>query len=398
MPNHIRRFLVRFALVAVVDVVLVLSLIAAGRLWHVSRAAADALKFSADDRPEQVLRALQLARRWAPAYPAFSNIVDTLYTQAHQQTKPDEMLPSLPERRFTAPIPAVEKALIPADMLVNLIYRKYSERQVEAAGGSDPELRPGPDEEANRPSIALHSTQQTEPSAKALSTPIRAKTSPPPAPQPAYDANAMWGTVRIADAPLYDRNGRKIREIPAGSLVDVKETRNTASGSVLIGSVHSRSGRFADVILKRNDVEIYRGYTLTATSKEKRQLASRRGEILAAISSRRETLEQAASNRNPHQAEYREILRQYKTLSDKAKALKTDYEKTTGNKRMELANELRTLKNEQFTLMPKYQEIKRKKQAWDRDNPNTRQDMANDPQIRQLNRQLEQIDQQLQNA
>jgi len=398
MPNHIRRFLVRFALVAVFDIALVFCLIAAGRLWHVRAATADALKFAADERPEQVLRALQLARHWAPAYPAFSNIVDTLYTQAHQQTKPDEMLPSLPERRFTAPIPAVEKALIPADMLVNLIYRKYSERQVEAAGGSDPELRPGPDEEANRPSIALHSTPQTKLSSEATSTAITAKTSPPSAPQPAYDPDAMWGSVRVADAPLYDRNGRKIREIPAGSLVDVKETRNTASGSVLIGSVHSRSGRFADVILKRNDVELYTGYPLTATSREKRQLASRRGEILAAISSRRETLEQAASNRNPHQAEYREILRQYKAIIDKSKTLKADYEKATGNKRMELANELRTLKNEQFSLMPKYQEIKRKKEDWDRANPGSRQDMANDPQIRQLNRQLEQIDQQLQNA
>jgi len=420
MPKHILRFLVRFVIFAIIDTALVLCLIAGARLWHVRDAVIGARKYAAAEQPSQVIRALRLAYRWAPAYPAFSETVDQLYAQALRQAGTPETTPDRTRRTFTAPIPFAEKALIPADMLINLLYRAYSQGQDKSpasattASAPSAELRPDPDELAARQAIALHTPppagqaqaytrENTRPRPEpppAAGVPPAPETAPPPQPvtTPAYNPNAMWGAVTMQDAPLYDLNGKKTRELPAGSLINVLETRNTPDGEVVLCSVWSRSGNFNDVILRRDHVELYAGYPISAASKEQRVLVSRRAEILAAIKSRQEALAQAASTRNPHQGAYRDVLRQHKAITDESQKLKDEFDNATGNRRMELANRLRTLKNEQFTLMPKYQEIKKKKEDWDRSNQNSLPDTATDPQIRQLNQQLDQIDAQLRNV
>jgi hypothetical protein len=393
MPTHIRRFLSRFAIAAVIDTMLVLCLISAFRLWYVRDAATIAAKYADAGQHEQVVRSLRLAHRWAPAYPAFSEAIARLHEQALRQTDSTQAAPAPVERSFSADIPLPEKALIPADMLVNLLYRKYSERKAQqseaesTAEAGTQELRPGPDEQAGREAINLHTPPLGGTSAHAGKDPRAAK--------PAYNPDVMWGSVRVANAPLFDRNGRKMRDIPAGSIVDVQETRSSSIGDVVIGSVRSRNGSFKDAVLRSDDVELYVGYPLSSASKEQIQLVSKQGEILAAIKSRKAELEAAAGNRNPHQTAYRDVLRQYKAIGDESNKLKEQYEKATGNTRMELGNKLRTLKNDQFVLMPKYQELKKKKEDWDRSNQSSAQDSANDPQIRQLNQQLQDIERQL---
>jgi len=405
MPKHISRYLVSFVIIALVDTVLVLCMIACFRLWYVRNAATNAVKFAQAGQPEQVIRELRLAYRWAPAYPAFSETVAGLYKQALQQAGSPDAPPVPEERTFLSALPPAEKALIPADMLVNFLYRKYSRGQAtppstgSLAEAPVAEFRPGPEEEAAKPAIALNSPPQA---GQPLSPPPSDGTAPVPetgtAPQPAYNPDAMWGAVSTQDAPLYDKNGKKMREIPAGSLVDVQETRSTPNGEVVIGSVRSRNGNFSGVILKRDHVDLYVGYPMSATSKDQRVLVSRRGEILAAIKSRQEALEKAASNRNPHQAEFLAVALNYKAIMDEAKQLNEQYKKATGNQRMELGNRLRTLKNDQFVVMPKYNELKQKRDRWNDQNQNVAQDISSDPQIRQLNQQLEQIDQQLKNV
>ncbi len=408
MPTHIRRFLVRFVIVALVDTVLVLCLIAGFRLWYVRNAATRAVKFEEGGQPDQVIRELSLACRWAPAYPAFSETVAGLYKRALQESVIQKALPMPEERSFGSALPLAEKALIPADMLVNFLYGRYSRNQApppdadSVADAPGSELRPGPEEEAARPAIAVHTpplSAQPPPTTPAAGTAPAPETGTgtQPAARPAYNPDAMWGAVSMQDAPIYDSNGKKMREIPAGSLVDVQETRSTPNGELVIGAVHSRNGNFKGVILKRDHVELYTGYPISATTKEQRMLVSRRGEILGAIQSRQEALEKAASNRNPHQAEFLAVALKYKAIMDESKQLNEQYKKATGARRMELANRLRTLKNDQFVVMSKYTELKQKRDDWNGQNQDIAQGIANDPQIRQLNQQLEQIDQQLSN-
>jgi hypothetical protein len=378
MPTHIRRFLIRFAIFAVVDIIFVLCLISGFRLWYVQRAASNAAKYAEAGQHEKALHALRLAHQWAPAYPDFSNTVAELYESAAIQTGSPDDTPAPEARSFTADIPAVEKALIPSDLLASFIYRRMeARRKAKEEEQAEAELRASQEEKAGRPSVAVHGT-----TASSDSRP----------PRPSYDPKAMWGAVKVANAPLYDETGTKIREIPAGSLVNVKETRRTKTGSILVCSVKSREGQFENVILKQNDVSLNIGYPMSSVPKEELQLTSRKGEILAAIQTRRDELMEAASKRNPYHSEYLEVLKAYKAIGDKSKNIKAEYEKATGSDRIELANQLRTLKNEQFVLMPKYKEIKQKKQQWDRQNGSSATDTNNDPQIRQLRKELEAVE------
>lgn len=414
MQNRILRYLRRTLILAVIETLLVLCFISGTRLLYTRASLQNAEKYAAENQSFQVIRELRLAYRWSEAYPAFTDPLQSLYKEAVRQTyrqplsRADntEVIPDVPERRFNADIPPIEKSLILPDMLVNLIYKRTLARkeQFGAANGTaanGPSFRPSHEEIAERPAIAVHDVPYQGDSPRNSTSPDQtAQTQPTTTTEPAAadEPNAMWGAVTRQDAPVYDKQGKKTRNLPAGSLVDVHETRSSPDGEIILCSVWSKAGTFKDVYLRRDDVELYSGASLKNSSKEQRMLVSKRAEILGAIEARQKEINAAAGSKNPHLAEYRESLQKIKALNDEAETVKKEYESTTGARRMELGNRLRSFKNEQFVLMPAYQEIKRKKEEWDRANKENHPNPADDPLVRQLQQQLDTIDGKLRNV
>jgi hypothetical protein len=247
------------------------------------------------------------------------------------------------------------------------------------------------------------STEPPAPDAAAAETPAATSVEavprePEKAPEPpAPDPEAMWGVVTLQDAAVYDQKGIKTRSIPAGSLVDIRRLQTVPGGDVIHGTVWSRAGTFPNVILRRGDVEIYQGSALSDTTRQHRELVSRRAERMAAIEERKRELANAEAIRNPHQQEYRKVLREYKRIADESTKLKSEFDDATGNRRMELANRLRVLKNEQANLMPRYQDLKQKKEDWDAENreEDRPRDPGRDPRIEQWNREIRELDEQI---
>jgi chromosome segregation ATPase len=179
--------------------------------------------------------------------------------------------------------------------------------------------------------------------------------------------------------------------------VDIRRLQTVPGGDVIHGTVWSRAGTFPNVILRRGDVEIYQGSALSDTTRQHRELVSRRAERMAAIEERKRELANAEAIRNPHQQEYRKVLREYKRIADESTKLKSEFDDATGNRRMELANRLRVLKNEQANLMPRYQDLKQKKEDWDAENreEDRPRDPGRDPRIEQWNREIRELDEQI---
>jgi len=422
MSTHITRHLKRFLIAALFEAILALFLISAARLLYVRRAVENARALAGESKYEQVIDDLRLAHVWAPAYPAFSETTRALLDQAHARLGRSPDLPANEPRSFTANIRPIEKSLIIPDMAVNWLYGMITKNTAEppshTAQPSEPAFSPDPAEQASRPTIPVTDPPYRGVSADSFSgTPPPASYDVPPAPagsaQPASDStpepasvviskprdpNAMWGTTIRAETDIFGQDGKKMRSVPGGSLVNVHSTKQTQKGEIVLCTIRSSAGKFTNVFIRRKDLELYEGQAIADSTKEQRELVSKRGRILAQIEARSIALETEAKGKNPFQEQYRSVLLEYKRISDQAEALNKEWTTSTGSRRSDLGNQLRLLKNEQANLMPRYQDSKQKKEDWEKKNSGVRPNPENDPQIQQLKDQLRAIDAQLHNS
>ena len=440
MPTAANRFFKRFLIAAAAGTALALCLISTFRLAYVHRVIGKACRAETAGQTDSMLRELRLAYRWAPAYKSLREPARRLYRDAISRAGLADPVPEMRRRSFSAALPVLEKALIPADLLVDMVYQLFGPgtREPPSPKGSAG-VRPSPPPTGGEEMPSGGTEDDLDLAEDAAGTPAEPPAGPPagesgaeepppmqdssaeaPAPDtaeppadtpveavprepekapepPAPDPEAMWGVVTLQDAAVYDQKGIKTRSVPAGSLVDIRRLQTVPGGDVIHGTVWSRAGTFPNVILRRGDVEIHQGMVLSATTRQHRELVSRRAERLAAIEERKRELANAEAIRNPHQQEYRKVLREYKRIGDESAKLKPEFESATGNRRMELANRLRVLKNEQATLMPRYQDLKQKKEDWDRENreEDRPRDPGRDPRIEQWSREVRELDEQI---
>ncbi len=453
MSTPAARYFGRFLVTAVAGTTLTLWMVSVCRIVYVHRRFTQAVSYFAVGRPDRVARELCLAYVWSPAYTTLCSPIQYLYRDAVSKNAQPSPLPPLVPRSFGASLPVMEKALIPFDVLTDAIYRLLVPVRplplpsaVEAVAvvpvrptDDPPRLdeqaaaTPRPRIRQDRPPRAVATGEHHSPPSAPISfadsewmtarpsaaAPVPdgapagvdhrraghagARAAAPPVPPggptvlPATVNEGMWGAITAHNAPLYNQSGARIRVVPAGSLVDVQRLQTVSSGEIIIGTVWSRAGTFQDVMLRRGDVELYLDGALTSTTREQRELVSRRAELLAAIEIRAGEMAEAAADRNPHQKDYRQVLTEYKAFSDETDRLMAEFDSSTGSRRMEIANRLRVLKNEQTMLMPRYQEIKQKKERWDERNRNRRpaSDPGNDPETLRLKQELMDVDEQL---
>jgi hypothetical protein len=204
------------------------------------------------------------------------------------------------------------------------------------------------------------------------------------------DSSAMWAAVISPDAPLFDANGRRLEKtVPAGSVLQITTHRTTDNGTIYGGTIFSPAGRFDLVVLREQDLRIYRGKDLQDTTQEERERASERARILGAIAQRKEELRNGQSSNNPHQEEYRAALRRYQQLRQEGEPLQQRYEKATGRERMEAGNRLREIAQEQRLLTPQIRQLQQQRDDWNARNPQQQsRDPEQDETIISLRREL----------
>ncbi|HAS83194.1 MAG TPA: hypothetical protein DCS43_11120 [Verrucomicrobia bacterium] len=420
MSAQIPRYIKRFLITAVIEAILVLCLISAARLLYVRKAVENARKLTAESQYDRVIKELRLAQAWAPAYPAFAETTRGLLAEAHTRAGNQPDSPANEPRSFTSGISPLEKSLIIPDRVVNwlfgMINKQANELPPQIAQPTTPSYSPDPAETASRPSITVSdppyrgasgnsfSDTQHAPQNDSPSNPTESSPASDPTQEPAAVAarprnpNAMWGASIRTETDIFGQDGKKLRSVPAGSLVSVHSTKQTPKGEVVLCTVGSSQGRFDNVYIRRHDLELYEGQAIVESTKEQRELVSKRARLLAQIETRTKAMETAAKGKNPYQEQYRSVLVEYKGINDQSVALNKEWGSSTGSKRVDLGNKLRLLKNEQANLMPRYQDIKQKKEAWEQNNSATKPDPDTDPQIQNLKEQLRAVDAQLRNS
>ena len=332
---------------------------------------------------------LRLVQKWISPYPALYNTF--MYLQRN-------------EGSFIPRQPAQERVLLAIpNHMVNIVLEYTSplwfpEGLSETAKAQIEKRHPHPQQAATAPRQRRAATAPV-PADETGHTPTA---QPPQEQEPMRtataeatpsDPNAMWAAVITPSAPIYNANGQLQENIPPGSVVEILERRSTSNGTVFIGNIHTPIGHFPSVIVREQDLHLYRGKTLTATTLEEREIASRKAEIQGYITLRKQEIETEHRNRNPHQRQYHEALRRYQSLRQEARGLQTTYERTSGNERITAGNRLREIRQEMAAMTPSIRNLQQQRDSWAAANPlGPPPDPDQDARIISLRQQLSRLE------
>jgi len=202
-----------------------------------------------------------------------------------------------------------------------------------------------------------------------------------------------WGMTIDSSTSVYSLKGKLMGHLPAGKIFSVVRYKSSPKGDLLICTV-GRSTK--QIIIRRKDAILYK-CDVSDTTPEQRRLCTEQAKLLGAISSRKAQLKKAARGSNPYAAEYKSALREYKSFAKKNNALLEEYNSSSGPRRMEVADELRLIKEKSARITEEFGAIKTKYKGWKAGHQVKTPDYKHDPQIKRLQQKLVAVENKLAN-
>jgi hypothetical protein len=346
---------------------------------------------------------VRLARRWAAHHPVLWRGLERMITDT--------------QRNEFVGYHASERVILAApDFIVNFFLKNTSvlwlnslvaageQRKHIAETAPPPPAQPpkttaaaAPRRPAPPPPQAQAAQQPASPPAQAGTPPSEPPPTVTPPPQepasPPVDQSIKWAAITTHSAPIFTREGQRSNNVDAGSIMEITGERRTQDGVIFAGNVHSPQGRFRNVFVREQDLQIYMGKTLQETTREERELASEKARIMGDIAVRRQDIENAQAQRNPHQGPYRDLLRKYQGFRQEAEKLQSVYDNSSGEKRISAGNRLREINQEIAIMMPQIRQLRDQRDAWNQANPASPvQDPERDPRIMEMRQRLSELD------
>ncbi len=316
----------------------------------------------------------------------------------------------IPDRLIQETAPPWDKAMILPDQFVTFLFAKYDARQGEDAPPAPPSplLDPPPSlpssppptvASTGLPEIPAPPTMPTMPSMPSMPDTPGIPSAPGlpdmPSPPAVTAESGGWGVTVAPQARVYNLEGKSIGLAPAGSLFKVLASKTSSKGDLIVCTVVVDGKKHPRAIIREGDVVLHGG-ALADTTAEQRSLCVRHAKLLAGIQARETQLRDASTGNNPHKAEYAKASRAYKQFAKRNNALLKEYEAASGPRRMELANELRSLKLARPRIEEAYQSAKSKYAAWkDQAPPAEAPDLEGDSELQRLRQEVAKVERQL---
>jgi hypothetical protein len=204
---------------------------------------------------------------------------------------------------------------------------------------------------------------------------------------PSTDDTVEWGTTIASAASIYDATGKRLGQVPAGTLLEVKQHKESSAGDLLVCTLIVGGKRRPQAVIVRNrDVIVNRG-NLAAASERERALRVQYARILAGIATRKQQLKDGAAGSNPQKQQYVDAAREYKQFAERANRLREEYNTSSGPRRMEVADELRRLKHDEVKIVSAYKAAKQQHEEWKQNHKTTAPATDQDPTIQRLRQQ-----------
>ncbi len=196
--------------------------------------------------------------------------------------------------------------------------------------------------------------------------------------------NTQWGVVNSPVCRAYSRNGKFLRRLDPGTIVDVAQVAKTDKGRFAVCDVYYDGRRVPGIAIRTTELAMHKG-ALSSVGKTRRKLFVRQATLEARIEDVKKKLKSGLRKDNPFYKEYSAARDTFGKYSDKVRGLRKRFETSTGAERDKLSDELRALKPPGIRMQREYQAAKKKYDTWNSQNP---LDTTRNPELLRLEAEL----------
>ena len=229
-----------------------------------------------------------------------------------------------------------------------------------------------------------------QPSEPVVEEPPRPKFSVEKIPVSSGDV-VRFGVI-MYDAAAYKGDGKRLpKKAPGGTLVEISEAVATKKGAEMAKCVLWDGHRWVGpYLIAAIDLLMFEGGREGLLAEDIDNLLEYY-RLNSELVARKEALEQAVINANPHAAQLREMTREYNALADRVKDLTAKRDESKGATRVKISEELRKL---EALNTKKQQALKRQVNLYNKWKENHKQeaaDFANDPKYVSIKRKMDEL-------
>jgi hypothetical protein len=188
-----------------------------------------------------------------------------------------------------------------------------------------------------------------------------------------------WGVTRQHTA-VFTPDGARLREIPAGTLLEFRGVRASSKGQMVECLLVQTDSLSPLRLVSRADVFLFTGSHKSLSARQRADLQAyyeRNGRIVR----RKNELLQIAGAKNPHFTAYREAHAKLMENIDRARERAARRDRLTGSEKLRLENQLRELKVSEARLRTEYDAVHARFRAWKTQHAGELPDPEKDPSV-----------------
>ncbi|MCE9614933.1 MAG: hypothetical protein K8T26_11690 [Lentisphaerae bacterium] len=206
------------------------------------------------------------------------------------------------------------------------------------------------------------------------------------APIAAVDETPRWAVVKALDVPVYRTNGQYWQRLAVGTALTAHGFRASSVGFMVICRLPPPAPPDAsDFLVRRDQIDLFEG-SLDAVSPDVLDLHQHHARLCAELERIKASENGRNRTDNPQWPAYSRARHAYDQSSDRARRLRQEFEHATGDQRMRLADELRSLKGEEVRLSQALAATRRDYDAWNASHPVSAR--SQDPRVQTLESEI----------
>ncbi len=184
----------------------------------------------------------------------------------------------------------------------------------------------------------------------------------PARPQPVAPTR-QWGVIKNPGTPVFNRAGKYLRAIEAGTLADIIDIRDTQEGQLAICTLLYQGREVPDVLVMTRDLDLRRG-SLDRANPRERDLRVQHAQLGERIAERENELARQAKSANPHAARYEKARNAYLEFARRAEDLQKKRDAASSADRIKYADQLRMMLGDGQSLRREYEASKKEYDNW----------------------------------
>jgi len=182
----------------------------------------------------------------------------------------------------------------------------------------------------------------------------------------------QWGVVRNSKASVFDHTGRSVGSVPIGTILNVHEIKK-APRDVLAYCTKPADTKLKSAFFVRvSDLNIRSGPAADAPQ-ELLDLASRQVSLKAKLAAAKTAKTGQLNSSNPHSQNLQSAITERKAYWAKVEELKKSFDKATGDGRMKIHDQLRSMRGQDVRVEQAYEQARKQYDAWEAKHPSTQE-------------------------